>query len=162
MKQRIELNYKGKTVNGIRITVSSQFPTNIDKVWNKIQDIETLRYIAKPKVKFNLIGVLPSQWKAGDIYHFKTWMHGFIPIGKHTIKVISIERDKGKIYTNEHNRIISIWNHLIIMQDINNSETDYTDIVDIYAGILTPFIAWWSIKYYKHRQKKWRSLSKNL
>ena len=31
----------------------------------------------------------------------------------------------------------------------------YTDEIDIYAGCLTKLVAWWAIRFYKHRQKNW-------
>lgn len=162
MAQRIELYYKGRKVKGYRINVSSVFSTGIDKVWNKIQHVETLRYIARPWAQFNPIGFVPSQWKEGDCYTFHTWIHGMMPIGKHTINVMEMNRAKGKIYTNEYNRIIKIWNHHIIMEDKGNNTTGYTDIVDIYAGIFTRMVAWWSVRFYRYRQRKWKSIANNL
>lgn len=162
MKQLVELDYNGKKVNGIRISVKTELPAPIDKIWDKIQDVQTLRYIAKPRAYFMPVENLPSCWKKGDTYVFKTWMHGIIPIGKHTIHVITINKEKRELFTNEYNKAVKIWNHLINMKKITEDTTYYEDIVDIYAGVLTPLIAWWSIKYYKHRQKKWITLLKKI
>lgn len=38
----------------------------------------------------------------------------------------------------------------------------YTDSVELYAGYLTPLVAWWTLYFYKHRQKKWQKITKNL
>jgi len=162
MIQRIILNYKGKQVNGLRIKVVSVFPVNIQKIWNKIQDVETLRYIAEPRAQFEPIDDIPSQWKEGDSYNFRMCLYRFIPIGRHTIHVVSIDKQDGRLYTNEYNRTVKIWNHLITMEDTTGSVTRYTDMVDIYAGIFTSLVAWWSIKFYKHRQRKWQKIAKTL
>lgn len=160
MKQIVELDYKGIKVKGIRISVKTELPAHMDKIWHKIQDVETLRYITKPKLYFFPLEDLPPQWNNGDTYVFKTWMHGFIPIGKHTIQVMYINKEKREIYTNENNVTVKIWNHFIKMRKITEEKTYYEDTVDIYAGFLTRFIAWWSIKFYQHRQKKWLTLLK--
>jgi hypothetical protein len=50
MIQKVKLTTRaGKTVMGRRVTVVSDFHSNIENIWNKIQDIDTLREICKPK-----------------------------------------------------------------------------------------------------------------
>ena len=37
---------------GCRVTVTSDFHSSIENIWNKIQDVDTLREICKPKASF--------------------------------------------------------------------------------------------------------------
>ena len=100
---------RGKKVMGRKVVVTSVFETDIENIWRKIQDIETLREICKPKASFISYGNIPPVWKEGETFYFKMFLHRFIPIGKHA-----------------------------------------------------PLVAWWTLKFYKHRQKKWQKIAKNL
>lgn len=42
----------GKEVVGRRVVVTSEFEANRENIWCKIQDIDTLREICKPKASF--------------------------------------------------------------------------------------------------------------
>ena len=90
------------------------------------------------------------------------FLHRFIPIGKHTINIIKIDKEAREIVSNEYNKRVTIWNHYIQMEKITENVTRYTDSVELYAGYLTPLVAWWNLKFYKHRQKKWQKIAKNL
>ena len=63
---------------GYRVTVTSDFHSNIENIWDKIQDIDTLREICKPKASFIACDDSPIQWKEGKTFVFKMYLHGFI------------------------------------------------------------------------------------
>ena len=48
---------------GRKVVVTSVFETDIENIWCKIQDIETLREICKPKASFISYGNIPPVWK---------------------------------------------------------------------------------------------------
>ena len=129
----------GKRVVGCKIVVTSVFETDIENIWCKIQDIDTLREICKPKASFISYDDVPSVWKEGETFCFKLFLHRFIPIGKHTISIIKIDKKSREIVSNEYNK-------------------RYTDSIELHAGYLTQFAAWWALKFYKHRQKKWQEI----
>ena len=153
---------RGKKVMGRKVVVTSVFETDIENIWCKIQDIETLREICKPKASFISYGNIPPVWKAGETFYFPMFLHRFIPIGKHTINVIKIDKKSREIVSNEYNKRVTIWNHYIQMEKITENVIKYTDSVELYAGYLTPLVAWWTLYFYKHRQKKWQKITKNL
>lgn len=163
MIQKIKLTTRtGKKVTGSRITVISDFPSNIENIWNKIQDINTLREICRPKASFLSCDNSPMIWREGKSFVFKLFLHGFIPVGKHTINVIKMNKVSREIYTEEYNKTVVIWNHYIKMEEVNPNVTRYTDTVDLYAGSLTSIAAWWTVKFYMHRQRKWQKIAKSL
>ena len=86
MIQKVKLiTREGKKVMGYRVTVTSDFHSNIENIWDKIQDIDTLREICKPKASFIACDDSPIQWKEGKTFVFKMYLHGFLPVGRHTI-----------------------------------------------------------------------------
>ena len=50
---------------GRKVVVTSVFETDIENIWCKIQDIETLREICKPKASFISYGNIPPVLERG-------------------------------------------------------------------------------------------------
>jgi hypothetical protein len=73
-----------------------------------------------------------------------------------------IDKINGLIISKEYNSIVKIWNHKIVLRSIGEDILEYTDEVEIYAGILTFIVAIWGKMFYKHRQKKWIRIAKEL
>lgn len=48
----------GEEVVGRRVVVTSEFEADRENIWRKIQDIDTLRKICKPKPVLNLMIIL--------------------------------------------------------------------------------------------------------
>lgn len=68
----------GKEVVGRRVVVTSEFEANRENIWCKIQDIDTLREICKPKASFVSYDNTSPTWKEGKSFCFKmvpTWIY---------------------------------------------------------------------------------------
>ena len=136
---------------------TSVFPAKQSNVFALLQRFDTLAYIAKPYATFkSLNGQTEPVWKVGRSFSFDFKMFGFISLGVHIINVKEFNIDN--IYTNEGNPFCPIWNHRIILKEIAERKTEYTDEVEIEAGWKTPFIYLWAKAFYSHRQKKWIKL----
>ena len=137
---------------------TSVFPAAEKTVFAKLKELNTLQYIAKPYAAF-----LPEHgqenivWEENAVFSFRFKLFGFIPLGTHTINVISFS-ESGGIYTHEHNPHVPIWNHRIIIEQIDQNKTRYTDEIEIDAGWKTPFVYLWAKAFYAHRQRKWIKL----
>lgn len=148
----------GKQRIGRRITVTTEFNALPDEVWGKILEFDTLKYISRPKARFIPCSKGAFEWREGRTYHFRLFLHNFLPMGKHTIHVKKVDKASLEIFTTEHNKIVTVWNHFIKMKKVGEARTSYTDVVDLHAGILSPFIAVWTSLFYKHRQSRWQKL----
>ena len=144
---------KSKTVR-----VSSYFPASADIIWEKLQHIETLQYIAAPYALFDPAGNGLMVWKAGETFQFHLKIFGILPMGIHTINVAQFDRATLTVYTNENNKSVPVWNHRIMLKQESAGRTYYTDEVEINAGWKTQFVYLWSKAFYKHRQRKWLRL----
>jgi hypothetical protein len=121
--------------------------------------MQTLQYIASPYATFTPInGSDELIWKEGETFSFRFKLFGVIPFGIHTIKVIDFDEATYRIYTNESNTHVPIWNHSILLKPLGDNGSQYTDEVEIYAGWKTPFVYLWAKRFYAHRQKKWLKL----
>ena len=136
---------------------TSVFSAKQSNVFGLLQRFDTLAYIAKPYATFkNIDGQTELVWEVGKSFSFDFKMFGFISLGVHIINVKEFNIDN--IYTNEGNPFCPIWNHRIILKEIAERKTEYTDEVEIEAGWKTPFIYLWAKAFYSHRQKKWIKL----
>ncbi len=143
------MNKKAKIVK-----VTSVFPASKKEVFKLLQEFEMLSKIAYPYITFKPVNDDKKLlWKEGQIFVFKAKLLGIIPFGTHTINVIHFKEDK--IYTNEQNTYVPVWNHEIILKKLDEQTTEYTDIVEIYAGWKTYFVYLWANLFYRHRQRKW-------
>ncbi len=144
------------------ITKTSRFPASGRDIFNKLKLIQTLLYIASPYATFIPVNKNDDlMWKKGETLSFRFKLFGAIPFGVHTIKVIDFDEETYQIYTNESNTFVPIWNHRIILEPLGENDSQYTDIVEIYAGWKTPFVYLWAKSFYSHRQKKWLKILKN-
>ena len=159
--EKVLLKYNNEKVKkGIKITISSTLNNSAEKIWNKLLNIETLIEICKPMVTFkSKLNDKEMKWEINKEYIFKLFIYGFIPFGNHKIILKKLDEENKIILSNEYNKIVKIWNHLIFMENLGENEIKYTDEVEIYAGIFTLFTAIWAKLFYKHRQKKWKRIS---
>lgn len=141
---------------------TSVFPASAKVVFEKLKAIQTLQYIAAPHATFTPVNESDDFiWKAGKTFSFRFKLFGVIPFGDHTIKVIEFDENTNRIYTNESNPHVPIWNHTITLEPLDDNSLRYTDKVEIYAGWKTPLVTLWARRFYAHRQKKWLTLLRN-
>lgn len=132
---------------------TSLFPADRDTVFGKLQQFETLQYIAYPYASFEPVGYAPRIWASGSVSSYRFRLFCIIPCGVHTIRILRFDPDH--ICSREGNRLVPVWNHDIEMRDAGNGLTLYTDRVEIHAGWKTPFVWIWANAFYAHRQKRW-------
>ena len=135
---------------------TSVFPVPRELVFRKLQQLETLQYIAFPYATFTPLRFDDRFiWKAGESSSYRFRMWGIIPFGVHTINIERFDIDE--IASREGNGFVPVWNHRIHLKDLGD-QTEYTDEVDIDAGWKTLFVWLWAKAFYAHRQKRWLRL----
>ncbi len=137
---------------------SSVFSASREAVFEKLQKLETLQYIAKPYASFEPVGAKEPVWKAGSTSAYRFRLFGLIPFGTHTIHIIRF--DPEGVSSHEGNGHVPVWNHDITMIPLDACHTEYTDQVEIRAGWKTAFVWLWANAFYAHRQRKWIRLLK--
>ena len=91
---------------------SSVFPASRETVFEKLQQMETLRYIAKPYATFEPIGEAVSTWTVGSTSAYRFRLFGVIPYGTHKIHILRFDRDG--VSSHEGNEYVPVWNHDIV------------------------------------------------
>ena len=96
---------------------TSVFPASRERVFERLQHLETLQYIAAPYATFTPVEKSAVfSWQEGKTSSYRFRLFGLIPFGVHTIR---IERfDRNGIQSREHNRHVPVWDHLITLEDL--------------------------------------------
>ena len=139
---------------------TSLFPASKETVFRKLQQLETLQTISRPYAKFEPIGEAASTWAVGCTSAYRFRLFGVIPYGTHTIHILHFDPDG--VSSREGNEHVPVWNHEIRLIGKDETHTQYTDRVEIYAGWKTPFIWLWASAFYAHRQRKWIRLLQDI
>jgi hypothetical protein len=89
-------------------------------------------------------------------------MLGFLPFGKQAI-VISFPKSVGGflLRDNGYSGLIKVWDHKISITT-DAGRTRYNDSVTIHAGVLTLPVWLFAQAFYRHRQRRWRLLARQL
>ena len=137
---------------------TSVFPAGRETVFRKLQQLETLQYIAWPYAAFEPVGDAARTWTVGSTSSYRFRLFGVIPFGTHTIHIVRF--DPEGISSREGNEHVPVWNHDILLEPADADHTRYTDRVEIRAGWKTGFVWLWANAFYAHRQRKWIRLLK--
>ena len=156
----IDLIFKNKKVKGRVLKVESVIPVNIDVAWDRVQKSSTLVFVAKGMMTFRPLGEdFPEYWEVGKKIKTRTYLWGLIPMGGiHTITFQKIDRSTYTLQTSESDFTAKVWNHIIILEVVDEATIRYKDQIEIYAGWLTGIVTWWAKHFYIHRQKRWLKL----
>ncbi|WP_375402516.1 hypothetical protein [uncultured Sphingomonas sp.] len=87
-------------------------------------------------------------------------LFGLVPIGEQWIVTSEPPAGPGRYLFRDNGRggLASRWDHLITIETLEPARCRYTDIVEIEAGLLTPFVWSFARLFYTHRQRRWRAL----
>ncbi|WP_145177959.1 hypothetical protein [Gimesia aquarii] len=117
-------------------------------------------YVASPILKFKPEQghPVPEKWGRGTEYKLKVFLFGILPLGSHIIKLVELNKEKNLIVSHEHGNLTKAWNHRIKFNAIDDETIEYSDEIEIHAGIGTLFVWLFAHIFYRHRQIKWKKL----
>jgi len=146
----------------MKVSVSTTFDITADKAWKIVKQSKTLSYITKGLISFKGVELFPTQWQAGQTENCTLLFFGFIPAWQHKLHFVDIDDNNYTISTREKGGLIQHWNHVIKVKYLSTQHCQYTDEIEIKAGLFTP-IAWlYAHVFYRYRQFRWKGLIRNL
>jgi hypothetical protein len=141
------------------VKVSTTFDTTTEKLWEKIVNPKVLQRVAFPLLTFT-----PKQgsdfsqpWSENTTYDVSLHFFGCIPMGSHRIRLTEMNRKTNEIHSTESGSLAKTWNHIIRFNRKGN-QVEYSDEVEIKAGIMTFPIWLFANFFYRHRQRKWKMI----
>jgi len=140
--------------------ISIHLTCSEDELWQKIIEPRSLQFVASPILRFVSAEAddLEGEWRVGSPYRLNLYFLGFIPLGRHTIHLVKIDKDMNTIVSRESGLIARVWNHTISFWEVSPGVVSYTDEIEIQAGWLTPAIWLFAQLFYRHRQRRWKVL----
>ena len=144
----------------MKAKISTVIKTNEDRMWRELQKTSSLMHVAAPMLMFKpqTNHALPESWSIGVEYKLKLFFFGLIPLGDHCINLVEFNHDEKTIVSNEYGRLTDVWNHVIKIKAIDEQTLEYTDEIEIKAGMLTFSIWLFAHLFYRHRQRRWKEL----
>ncbi len=138
--------------------IATQLPCSEQDLWQKIIEPKSLQFVASPLVSFEPVqqGALSGEWQVGTPYTLTLHFLKVIPLGRHTIKLVRIDKETNTIVSQESGRLARVWNHTIYFREVGQDVVRYTDEIEIRAGLLTPAIWLFAHVFYRHRQRRWK------
>jgi hypothetical protein len=140
--------------------ISTLLECTENQLWDKISEPASLQYVAAPLLSFKPLegGKLDHRWQVGTLYPLKLYFMKLIPLGRHDIQIDRIDEETKTIVSRESGRLARVWNHKIHFQAAAPGKVSYTDEIEIEAGWLTPGIWLFAQLFYRHRQRRWKTL----
>jgi hypothetical protein len=145
---------------GMLARISTVFDCTDKQLWDKIVEPKSLQYVAAPLLRFEplVAGELDGEWIVGKTYVVRLCFLSLLPLGQHRIKIVAIDRGTNTIKSQESGSLARVWNHTIHFRPAGAGQLHYTDAIEIKAGLLTPFIWAFAHLFYRHRQRRWKTL----
>ena len=150
------------------LEISTELECSAERAWQEVQTTRLLEYVAHPLLVFDPIEpqTWPETWREGE-YLSRMRLLGIIPFGKQCIAISIPDRSnasaKGeyRVRDNGYGDMVKKWDHLIVIEEVADGTTRYTDRLEIEAGILTPIVWLYARVFYQHRQARWRKLARS-
>lgn len=148
----------------MKLTITTELSCTAERAWEEVQQSRLLIHVAAPIISFRAIQSegFPTIWQEGR-YAAQMKLFGIIPLGKQDVVIeYPITNDGSfQVRDNGQGTIAKRWDHRIIIQSLPAGNAQYTDSIEVEAGVLTPFVAAFAWIFYRHRQKRWRELARN-
>lgn len=142
--------------------ISIHLPCNEAELWKQIEKPKSLEFVTAPVLKFIPDGMdgFGEIWEINRDYNLKLYLFGIIPLGRHRIRLVKIDKMRNTIESREKGLFTRVWNHTIAFHQVGDRKVHYTDEIEIKSGLLTPVIYIFAHLFYRHRQRRWKRLLK--
>lgn len=149
------------------VTVSSELPVSAKHAFALAQKFETFEFVVHPIIRLTLsdeqrkLADSDEALAVGTEYSARLWYFKVIPTWKHNLKIIAggpIEGGAFEIYTNETSGPVRVWNHRLTFTPTSDSTCEYTDQIEIPAGLLGLGTKIFVKHFFRYRQRRWLKL----
>lgn len=141
---------------------STVLEASADAVWAAVKTPAAFRRVTRGILAMPVIGGRQDDWREGETVVGWVFLFGFLPFSRHHLHVAGIDESKRVLSSREHGGLISAWNHDIEVLPIDAGTCHYRDRIEIEAGIVTTLVVLYARWFYRTRQRRWRSLAKQL
>jgi len=139
----------------MKASITSVLPASADRVWALVRQSRTLVFITRGLLRFAGSDRFPPEWHQGETVQTRLFFFGVLPAWRHRLTFDQIDPSERILATQEGGGLITIWNHRILVKAVSASACQYTDEIDIRAGLFTPCVWLYAHVFYRYRQWRW-------
>lgn len=140
------------------ITVASELPTDVERVWQAMQHPATLSYVTRGLFGLPALAGRSEPFRAGESGAAWLLLFHLIPLHRHHIELTELDPATRTMRSREHGGVIRAWNHTLHAEEVDAGRCRYSDTVEIDAGRLTGLVAGVAKLLYRYRHRRWRKL----
>ncbi|MEM1331942.1 MAG: hypothetical protein AAGG08_00665 [Actinomycetota bacterium] len=141
------------------VSVTTDLACQPDAVMEALCSIQAFVHVARPALRMPVAEAIVDPIAVGQQISGRLRFGGLLPLTRHTIRVVSIDRAVREIVTSESGGFVRRWDHTIRVTPGPEGTARYEDAIDIDAGILTLLVVGFAHLFYRHRQRRWRHLA---
>ncbi len=141
------------------VDVSTELPAPAATVWRAATTPAAFVHVAGGMLRFPAAERAGARWQPGDRLEGWTFLFGVVPFSRHRLEVVGLDPAAMTLESDEGGGIVRSWRHLIVVESLGEGRCRYRDRIEIDAGPLTPAVAAFAHVFYRHRQRRWRSLA---
>ena len=140
------------------IDVSTELPTDADRVWAAMKQPATFLYVTRGLFGMPALAGRSEPVRAGEAG--SGWLFAFhvVPAYRHTIEIVAVDEETRTLRTHEHGGVLRRWDHTLHVEPVSDGGCRYGDTVTIDAGWLTGVVALMAVGIYRYRQRRWHRL----
>lgn len=150
----------------MRLRLSMELDCPPERAWTHTLSTRLLDQVTRPLLVFDPIDPdsFPAVWADGGQYLVGLRAIGVVPLGTHRIET-RVERfdptlgeQRYCLRDDGHGDLASRWDHRMVVEEIGENRTRYTDDVRIEAGVLTLFLWLGAHLLYRYCQYRLRAM----
>ena len=141
------------------IKVASVLPAEADRVWEAMKHPASFLYVCRGVLGLPGLAGRTSGVVEGEVGTSWLMLFHLIPLHRHTIHIVRVDDEAREIETEEKGGVVRRWHHVLRVEPRSDGSSQYSDTVDVDAGVLTPVVAFLGTKLYRYRQRRWRRLA---
>jgi|SRR5690606_26722648 len=142
----------------MKLKESTELSASANRVWELVKLSGTLVYVSRGLLGFAGAERFPLEWEEGMEVETRLLFLGVLPGWRHRLTFAEVDDARRTLATREEGGPVRRWNHVISVAPLDSQRCRYTDEVEIEAGPFTPFVWLFANIFYRHRQRRWRSL----
>ena len=146
----------------MELTRTSTLEAPADAVWAAVLRADTFAFVVAPLLRFPAAELADTRWLPGMELEDRLLLFGFIPLGRHRIRIESLDQAAHRLQTRERSRLLQRWDHHISVEPVDERRCRYRDRLEIEAGALTPVARVLAGLLYRYRHVRWRRLAREL
>ncbi len=123
--------------------IHTSLPTTAADAWKMLLQRDAFLYITHGMLGFRGAEEWPEVFEEGQVLETQLLFLNIFPVWKHRLHVIRVDHENMEIASQEEGGCIRRWNHRKWIEGGSELSCNYTDEIDIDAGIFTLFIWIW-------------------